>query len=183
MTQQSGVFEYCLNSSDQDDLTGLMQCISQELEGKQKMTASSMNSFLLILSVRCWFPHNSPVPLQYFSVPWRTRTHAARCSIGRLSPHKRLTFFILLYIGSSGLFHAGWLCHALRWISEKKEHAEHYAQELVRCNRSCSGILLCWVCLFLWRRPHFRRRVSYRCWCWRYYLYRLVSILWLGKCW
>ena len=43
-------------------------------------------------------------------------------------------------IGSARLFHAGWICHAVRWIRETKECPEYHVEELVRCLRGCGSV-------------------------------------------
>ena len=48
---QVGIFEACLTTSDQDDMTGLLQCISDKLEVSQSITSNTMSSYLLVLSV------------------------------------------------------------------------------------------------------------------------------------
>lgn len=48
---QPGIFEACLTISDQGDTTGLLQCISDKLEGSHSVTSKTLNSYLLVISV------------------------------------------------------------------------------------------------------------------------------------
>lgn len=45
-----GIFETCLIASDQGDVEGLLQCISDELERGQSVISANMNSYLIVLS-------------------------------------------------------------------------------------------------------------------------------------
>lgn len=48
---EAGIFEACLTTSDQGDMTGLLQCVSDKLEVSQSITSNTMSSYLLVLSV------------------------------------------------------------------------------------------------------------------------------------
>ena len=116
----SGIFEACLTTTNQDDTTGLLQCISDKLEFSQSVTSKTMNSYLLVLSVSCGrggiglSAAVSRLFVHLLLQPARVLTHIMLVAYYPTNLNHHITSK-LQNVGCPCLLYASRICHALCW--------------------------------------------------------------------